>query len=168
MPWNLPELPHWLLGQKHEVLLPQRHPQRLLPAVHPALPRLSRSHALLRRPSVCQTPLHQYSHTLPPSAIPLAWCAVHFFHLPGLFASFHAIACSLPPPPTIKIFICVFLLTPQTDRYLAGLPLSFFLFYLFIRDQVNGLRKQLPLCLLHNSALQCLRSITLLYFHCFL
>ena len=111
------------------------------------------------------TPIFTHSAT---SAIPALPGAQYIFSTFGLFASFHAIACSLPPPPTIKIFICVFLLTPQTDRYLAGLPLSFFLFYLFIRDQVNGLRKQLPLCLLHNSALQCLRSITLLYFHCFL
>ena len=111
------------------------------------------------------TPIFTHSAT---SAIPALPGAQYIFSTFGLFASFHAIACSLPPPPTIKIFICVFLLTPQTDRYLAGLPLSFFLFYLFIRDQVNGLREQLPLCLLHNSALQCLRSITLLYFHCFL
>ena len=48
------------------------------------------------------TPILTHSAT---SAIPAFPGAQYSFSTFGLCASFHAIACSLPPPPTIRIFI---------------------------------------------------------------
>ena len=53
------------------------------------------------------TPMFTHSAT---SAMPALPGAQYSFSTFGLFASFHAMACSLPPPPTIKIFICMILL----------------------------------------------------------
>ena len=92
------------------------------------------------------------------SAIPAFPGAQKILSALGLFATLAAIACSLPPLPTINTFI-VF-----ASLFGNNCTMSFY-FNLSVCDQIDCMWKDLPFSLFHHSALKYFRSISILNFY---
>ena len=98
------------------------------------------------------------------SAMPALPGVQYIFSALGLFATQYAIACSLPPLPTINTFIGL----PPVFPALPDPDFSVFHCHPAACYKVNGLWQDLPLCLLHHAPLKDLGGIPLLHFHSFL
>ena len=146
MPWNPPISQHFFLGQTCGYPLFPSHPPARLPADRPFPQYTDRFLFLLQMLPAFQIPSLQSLHTAH---------IRRFLHFPGR-SIFHLLSHSLPQNTQWHALFLRFqqsILSFVFSSYLYNH--RFFIFYLHftVCNQVYRLGKNLPLCLLHHSAL---------------